>query len=115
VSRRQPVHVLLQLNVSGETSKGGFAPAEVGPVGEWLSGCPGITVQGVMTMAPLDASEAALRGIFAGARAAREKLCRLGHPAAELSMGMSGDYEVAVEEGATMVRLGTILFGARGT
>lgn len=115
VLRRRPVSALLQLNVSGEGSKGGFAPAEVEPLGEWLCGCSGITVRGVMTMAPLDATEAVLRRVFAGARAGRDVLRRLGHPAAELSMGMSGDYEVAVEEGAMMVRLGTILFGARGT
>jgi uncharacterized pyridoxal phosphate-containing UPF0001 family protein len=51
--------------------------------------------------------------VFSGARAARETLAAAGHPAAELSMGMSNDYEVAVEEGATIVRLGTVLFGAR--
>ena len=57
--------------------------------------------------------EATLRKCFAGARRAREILSAAGHPATELSMGMSGDYEIAVEEGATLVRLGTILFGAR--
>jgi uncharacterized pyridoxal phosphate-containing UPF0001 family protein len=74
-----------------------------------------VRVLGVMTMAPLDADERALRVVFGGARAARELLESAGHPAYELSMGMSGDYEVAVEEGATMVRLGTVLFGARAT
>jgi uncharacterized pyridoxal phosphate-containing UPF0001 family protein len=66
-----------------------------------------------MTMAPYDSDESVLRRVFAGARAARELLIGAGHPAQELSMGMSGDYAVAVEEGATMVRLGTVLFGAR--
>ena len=51
--------------------------------------------------------------MFAGARSARAVLAEVGHPATELSMGMSNDYEIAVEEGATMVRLGTVLFGAR--
>jgi uncharacterized pyridoxal phosphate-containing UPF0001 family protein len=51
--------------------------------------------------------------VFSGARAARDVLCAAGHAATEISMGMSNDYEIAVEEGATMVRLGTILFGAR--
>src|ERR1035437_1663372 len=68
---------------------------------------------GAMTMAPFDAGEDVLRRVFAGARAAREQLIEAGHPARELSMGMSGDYLLAVEEGATMVRLGTVLFGAR--
>ena len=73
----------------------------------------GLRVAGVMTMAPLDADERTLRMVFAGARRVRDRLVTIGHPAAELSMGMSNDYEIAVEEGATMVRLGTILFGAR--
>ena len=66
-----------------------------------------------MTMAPFDADEATLRAVFAGARDARDVLRAAGHDATELSMGMSNDYEIAVEEGATLVRLGTILFGAR--
>jgi uncharacterized pyridoxal phosphate-containing UPF0001 family protein len=66
-----------------------------------------------MTMAPLDADERTLREVFAGARDARAALCAAGHHATELSMGMSNDYEIAVEEGATCVRLGTVLFGAR--
>lgn len=109
-----PVAVLLQVNVSGEGSKGGYAPAEVPAVAAKLAAMPELAVQGVMTMAPFDADERTLRTVFAGARAARDVLRAAGLPATELSMGMSGDYEVAVEEGATLVRLGTILFGARG-
>jgi uncharacterized pyridoxal phosphate-containing UPF0001 family protein len=60
-----------------------------------------------------EADEGALRQVFAGARDARAQLQRAGHPASILSMGMSGDYEIAVEEGATHVRLGTVLFGHR--
>jgi uncharacterized pyridoxal phosphate-containing UPF0001 family protein len=67
----------------------------------------------VMTMAPFDADAATLRAVFAGARRYGDVLRAAGHPATELSMGMSGDYEIAVEEGATLVRLGTVLFGAR--
>ncbi|HVZ47968.1 MAG TPA: YggS family pyridoxal phosphate-dependent enzyme [Gemmatimonadaceae bacterium] len=105
---------LMEVNVSGEASKGGFAVADVAREGERLIAKAGVRVTGVMTMAPFDADEATLRRVFAGAREAAETLRRVGHPAYELSMGMSGDYEVAVEEGATMVRLGTILFGERG-
>jgi hypothetical protein len=76
-------------------------------------GLGGVRVMGVMTMAPLGADETLLRQTFTGARAARDLLRTAGHPAAELSMGMSNDYEIAVEEGATMVRVGTLLFGAR--
>ena len=113
VRRHRPVEVLLQVNASGEATKGGYAPDQVRPEAERLTTRPGVVVRGVMTMAPLDADERVLRATFAGARAARDVLAEVGHPAAELSMGMSGDYAVAVEEGATMVRLGTALFGAR--
>lgn len=111
--RGRPVDALVQVNVLGEESKGGFAADEAARVGDVLLECAGIRVTGVMTMAPLDADEAALRRVFARARATREALRAAGHPATELSMGMSGDFEIAVEEGATMVRLGTVLFGER--
>jgi hypothetical protein len=113
VRRQRPVDVLLQVNVSGEASKGGYAPDEVRPEAERLATMPGVAVRGIMTMAPFDAQEPVLRATFAGARAALTALVEAGHPATELSMGMSGDYVVAVEEGATMIRLGTLLFGAR--
>jgi PLP dependent protein len=112
--RQRPIDVLLQVNVSGEGTKGGFGPDDVRAEAERLTTLPGVVVRGVMTMAPFDAEERVLRATFAGAREARSALLDAGHPASELSMGMSGDYEVAVEEGATMVRLGTLLFGARG-
>lgn len=105
--------VLLQVNVVGEETKGGYALPDVAPEAERLLAMPQVRVRGVMTMAPLDADEAVLRQVFAGARGARETLRAAGHPAEELSMGMSGDYEIAVEEGATLVRLGTVLFGTR--
>jgi len=103
----------MQVNVSGEGTKGGYAPADVPAEAERLRRRSGIVVRGVMTMAPFAAGVDTLREVFAGARQCREMLRDAGHPATELSMGMSGDYEVAVEEGATLVRLGTVLFGAR--
>jgi PLP dependent protein len=108
-----PVEALVQVNVVGEESKGGFGRPEWAAIAERLRSCTGIRVRGVMTMAPLDADERVLRAVFAGAREARDVMRAAGHDATELSMGMSNDYEVAVEEGATFVRLGTILFGAR--
>ncbi len=111
--RGHPVDALVQVNVVGEASKGGFSPAEIARESERLLGCAGIRVMGAMAMAPLDADERTLRQVFAGTRAACAVLRAAGHPATELSMGMSGDYEIAVEEGATMVRLGTVLFGER--
>jgi hypothetical protein len=107
------VDALVQVNVAGEETKGGFERPEWAAEAERLRGMAGIRVRGVMTMAPFDADEATLRKVFAGARDARDIFRSAGHQATELSMGMSHDYEVAVEEGATLVRLGTILFGAR--
>jgi pyridoxal phosphate enzyme (YggS family) len=107
------VPALVQINVAGEATKGGYAPDGIEREAARLRTLEGLTVRGVMTIAPEGATEAALREVFAGARSALAMLAAAGHPATELSMGMSGDFEVAVEEGATMVRLGTILFGAR--
>jgi pyridoxal phosphate enzyme (YggS family) len=113
VARGRPVETLMQINVSGEGTKGGYEPSDVAREAERLRALPGLVVRGVMTMAPFDADVATLRRVFGGARRCGEQLRAAGHPAPELSMGMSGDYEIAVEEGATLVRLGTILFGAR--
>jgi pyridoxal phosphate enzyme (YggS family) len=112
-ARGTRMRVLLQVNVIGEATKGGFALADVGREAERLRGLDGLTVAGAMTMAPYEAPEGVLRACFGGARRARELLAAAGHPATELSMGMSGDYPIAVEEGATLVRLGTVLFGER--
>lgn len=112
-ARGRPLDVLAQVNVSGEESKGGYEPSTFEREAERLREAGGLVVRGVMTMAPLGADERTLRSVFAGARRCGEMLRAAGHPATELSMGMSGDYEVAVEEGATLVRLGTVLFGAR--
>ena len=111
--RGSPVDALLQVNPSGEETKGGFAPSQVEREAERLQAMSGIRLRGVMTMAALDAGDAQLHATFGAAREARETLARAGHPATELSMGMSSDYEIAVEEGATLVRLGTTLFGPR--
>jgi PLP dependent protein len=109
----QQLEVLVQVNISGEESKGGYAPAQLPALADRLAAMPSLVVRGVMTMAPIDAEERVLREVFSGARAGAAVLRAAGLPATQLSMGMSGDYEVAVEEGATLVRLGTILFGSR--
>lgn len=113
LSRGRPVDALVQVNVVGEETKGGFSLDSLPAEAERLVACAGVRVVGAMTMAPYGADERVLRRVFQGARRAREILANAGCPARELSMGMSNDYEVAVEEGATMVRLGTVLFGAR--
>lgn len=103
----------MQVNPAREETKGGFDPGEVAAEADRLRPMKGLKVRGAMTIARLGADEKELRETFAAVRETRRILVAAGHPATELSMGMSNDYELAVEEGATMVRLGSILFGAR--
>ena len=113
LARGRAVDALVQVNIAGEETKGGYTLDDLRAEAERLTGLVGVRVRGVMTMAPYTGDERVLRATFAGAREARQLLADAGHPATELSMGMSNDFEIAVEEGATMVRLGTVLFGAR--
>lgn len=107
---RQP-QVLLQVNVSGEESKAGVAPDALGEVEVPQAA----RLVGLMTIARMDASEAEARAVFARLRALRDRLAdRIGLELPELSMGMSADAEAAAAEGATLVRIGTALFGPRG-
>lgn len=106
--------VLLEVNVSGEGSKHGFAPESLERGLEELLSLPRLQVEGFMTMAPLAPEAEASRPYFASLRELRDRLSmRAGIPLETLSMGMSGDYEVAVEEGATLVRVGSAIFGDR--
>lgn len=107
--------ILLEVNVSGEKSKSGMRPDEVeGVLRHIAEACPRITVEGLMTMAPFSGNPEDARPFFRALRELRDKAeADLGISLPRLSMGMSGDYEVAVEEGATWVRLGTVLFGER--
>lgn len=107
------LEVLIQVNTSGEATKGGYSLDNLERSLGSLREMAGLSVRGVMTMAPYDAPEGMLRETFSRARRARAMLAGAGLPSAELSMGMSGDFETAVEEGATIVRIGTILFGER--
>ena len=103
---------LLEIN-SGEAQKAGVPPAEAAAVAAAIAALPGIDLVGLMTMAPLVDDPETVRPVFAALRELRDRLNReaaLPHPLAELSMGMTQDYEVAVEEGATIVRIGTALF-----
>ena len=108
-------HILLEVNVSGEKSKSGLKPEDVEPtIRHILEACPRLTVEGLMTMAPFSENPEDARPYFRRLRELRDGLQeKLGVGLPKLSMGMSGDYEVAVEEGATWVRLGTVLFGER--
>ena len=105
-------HVLLEVNISGEEAKDGFSPTEL--IDNWkaVHSQPGVKIQGLMAMAPLTEDKALIRSIFGGLRELRDRLCELTPDLAlpELSMGMSHDYPLAVEEGATLIRLGHAVF-----
>lgn len=107
--------VLVQVNCSAEPQKGGVEPDDLPPLLEGVARLERLELQGLMTMAALTDDLAVQRQAFRRLRALRDAAEGRGHRLPELSMGMSGDYLVAVEEGATMVRLGTLLFGERGT
>jgi PLP dependent protein len=111
-SRTMPI--LLEVNVAGEASKFGYAPARLLEELAALNALPRIEIHGLMTIAPYTTVAEKARPFFrelAGLRKRCEN--QLGVPLPQLSMGMSGDFEVAIEEGATLVRIGTSLFGSR--
>jgi PLP dependent protein len=107
--------VLVQVNCSGEAQKGGVAPDELPRLLETIGSLARLEVRGLMTMSELTDDRDRQRQAFRLLRELRDEAERTGHRLPDLSMGMSGDYPTAVEEGATMVRLGTVLFGARET
>lgn len=117
ISRRlQPSErqqVLVQVNCSNEPQKGGVEPSGLAELLDQIAGLPGVEVRGLMTMAALDADPDDQHRAFGLLRRLRDEANARGRGGSELSMGMSGDYRVAVEEGATMVRVGTLLFGER--
>lgn len=109
--RGTPVPVLLEVNCSREDAKGGFPVESLPAVGDSLPSLAGVRVEGLMTMAAYDADPASCRPTFAELRTLRDQLrTRTGLPLPHLSMGMSNDYAVAVEEGATLIRPGSALF-----
>lgn len=107
--------VLLEVNTSGEESKHGVSPLQAASLLEGvLQECPALRVEGLMTVGPLTDDETEVRRAFSSLRELRDMLSgRFGCRLKELSMGMSGDYEWAVEEGSTMVRIGSAIFGKR--
>lgn len=112
VARDAEVDVFMEVNVSGEASKEGAAPADAPPLAARIASTSRLRLVGLMTMAPLDAPAAA-RPVFAALRALRDDLRRRGEApptCTHLSMGMSNDYEIAVEEGATVVRVGSAVY-----
>jgi len=110
------VDVLLEVNTSGEETKYGFSPNELCDAAEQMCRLEGIHIGGLMTVGPFVADAEEARGAFVLLRGLREKVSALHLPNVEmgvLSMGMTNDFEVAIEEGATMIRVGTAIFGAR--
>ena len=110
ISRRyeSPVSVLLEVNVAQDAAKFGFAPEEVAAALREIAVLPHLDARGLMTIAPQTNNPEDTRPTFRRLRDLRDELALN-----ELSMGMSGDFEVAIEEGATMIRVGTAIFGPR--
>ena len=106
--------ILLEVNVAGEATKFGFKPEQLLSVFSDLNALPKLEIHGFMTIAPWTPEPEKVRPFFRQLRELKQR-CEdnLGAPLAHLSMGMTGDFEVAIEEGATLVRLGTALFGPR--
>jgi PLP dependent protein len=116
----KPVPILLEVNVSGEESKYGFDGArrsELFDAVEAISQLPNLQLDGLMTMAPQVEHPEEARPVFRALRELRDAIQahNLAHPLPHLSMGMTDDFEVAIEEGATLVRVGRAIFGERGT
>jgi pyridoxal phosphate enzyme (YggS family) len=108
------VEGLLEVNVSGEETKHGFTPDQLRAAFPTLLKLPHLQIRGLMTMAPYSDNPEDARPVFRALRELRDELQSAhGRPLPELSMGMSGDFEPAVEEGATLVRVGSSIFGAR--
>ena len=109
-----PVKCLLQVNVSGEETKHGLTPEEAAGFVRETAGMDKIIIAGLMTMAPLTEDRDFIRSCFRRLKQLQEEIAGLGiqnAPCTDLSMGMSNDYELAIEEGATMIRIGTALVG----
>ena len=106
--------ILLEVNISGEESKSGSSPDEARKLAVLAAQQEHLDFQGLMTMAPADATDAELALVFGGLRQLRDELAQqTGRPLPALSMGMSGDYPIAIREGSTIVRIGTAIFGNR--
>jgi len=108
-----PLNVCLQVNIAGEVSKGGVAPGELPALAAAVAQLSRLTLRGLMCIPPEESEPARQRTWFARLRVLRDGLNAAGHRLDTLSMGMSADFESAIQEGATIIRLGTVLFGAR--
>jgi len=113
---QRTLKVLIEVNVSGEVSKSGAEPSRVLELVRQISVMPNLNVQGLMTMPPFFENPEEARPYFVALRRLRDKIEGENIPGVqmkELSMGMTGDFEVAIEEGATIIRVGRAIFGER--
>ena len=108
-----PLNVCQEVNIAGEAGKGGIMAAELPALAAAVSRIPRLTLRGLMCIPPEETEPARQRAWFARLRGLKDELNAAGYSLDTLSMGMSADFEAAIEEGATIVRLGTVLFGAR--
>jgi PLP dependent protein len=108
-----PLNVCLQVSIGGEGSKGGVSPAELPQLAAAVAALPRLNLRGLMCLPPEESDPQRQRAWFAELRELKEALCARGLKLDTLSMGMSADFEAAIQEGATIVRLGTVLFGPR--
>jgi pyridoxal phosphate enzyme (YggS family) len=108
-----PLELCIQVALIPEPTKGGVDPAALALLAEQIAGLPRVRLRGLMCVPPPKPDVAAERAVFAGLRRLLEGLNAAGHRLDTLSMGMSGDFEAAIAEGATHVRIGTALFGSR--
>jgi pyridoxal phosphate enzyme (YggS family) len=108
-----PLCVCIQVNISGEASKSGVAPEDAVPLAARIATLPRLSLRGLMGIADPDADEATIRAQFRMLRRLLENLRSAGHAVDTLSMGMSADFAAAIAEGATLVRIGTAIFGPR--
>ena len=116
VNLGRTISILIQVNVSGESSKFGVAPEGAEKLAREINGLPGLELQGFFTIAPYADDPEASRPVFAGLREIRDLVQKnTGFVLPVLSMGMSHDFMIAIEEGSTMIRIGTALFGPRKT
>ncbi|MGD8957662.1 MAG: YggS family pyridoxal phosphate-dependent enzyme, partial [Chromatiaceae bacterium] len=109
-----PLQVCIQVNLSGEATKGGVQPAELPALAHGVAGLPRLRLRGLMTLPSPTTDLATQHAVFARLRGLLEDLQQRGLELDTLSMGMSADMEAAIAEGSTMVRIGTDIFGARG-
>lgn len=112
---RRPLNICIQINITGDTRKAGIAPAQAPALAASIASLPNLHLRGLMTLPEIETDFSRQRSAFSQVRQLFDQICADGLNLDTLSMGMSGDLEAAIAEGATLVRVGTALFGTRVT